>query len=167
VEYPAQGRETKRQSSFPLCSPCNRNGSDYDHADARHTNDCVIIGYARIVRVITWCVRIGARFAGMQRERVWPCTRSRRPIENIELGVISSLRIDCGEFVRRSGREGCECGGRRETERGRGERRANGERLKCNEVKKNTVKKNDLIYLQKNKAVRRCVARLRRDNGRS
>jgi len=41
-----RGRE--KQSSFLPYSRCDRNRSDYHHADARHTNDCVIIGYARI-----------------------------------------------------------------------------------------------------------------------
>lgn len=96
--------------------------------------------------------------------------------------MISSLRIDCGEFVRAErGRERedmrrahirytvmsrreCEVAGEREYKRERErkkreERRTNVERLKCNELQS---KEDDLIYLQKNKAVYRCAARTAR-----
>lgn len=80
--------------------------------------------------------------------------------------MISVLRIDCREFVRQRSEEEwewdtqaahircCDVTARMKwprkkegTKKNTGEAGANGERLKCNEVRS---KKNDLIYLQKN-----------------
>lgn len=87
------------------------------------------------------------------------------------------LRIDCGEFVRQRSEEErkrerihvahirCRgCHGANEVAKKEGREKesrrsgVNGERLKCNEVQS---KKDDLIYLQKNKATLKATRRAR------